>query len=241
MKREIGLDGACALPARPRTAVASHGGGRGRAATASVIEHVGRGRDVRPRLLSSMGLDDGEAVLPSTARPIGRITNAEPQGQTACTSRRVSATRQRGRDAVALIARRRAGLAQRSDSCRLNDEVDKRGRHPPQASVQPVWRCPWCRGPPTEAAKITSQRAADGTHEKVSETMETRQGTSMDNDEITEKLNGIMDEQRSHQGRNRQDGRETMSRPRPWASEYRSGGRLPPGALRVATHGGRAA
>lgn len=50
--------------------------------------------------------------------------------------------------------------------------------------------------PAYEAAKITSQRAADGTHEKVSETGN-QKGTSMDNDEITEKLNGIMDEQRS--------------------------------------------
>lgn len=187
MKHEIGLRGVCLR-------AAEEGDGRTLEGVAVPYDSIISTWDGAETFDPDCVFDESESakLCYQHGELIGRITNAEPQTDGLHITAHISDT-QRGRDVVALL--RDGALDSLSVGfVPIEDETDKQGvTHRRRVRLLEVSVVSW---PAYEAAKITSQRAADGTHEKVSETGN-QKGTSMDNDEITEKLNGIMDEQRS--------------------------------------------
>ena len=155
---------------------------------------------------------------------IGRILDAEPRDDGLHITAHISDT-QRGRDVVALL--RDGALDSLSVGFMpIDDEVDKQGvTHRRRVRLLEVSVVSW---PAYEAAKITSQRSSETTHESMRETGN-QKGNEMDLNEINDKLNGIMDEQRSMKAA---IARNTDSEPaKVMGAEYRNGRRLSSGAL----------
>lgn len=145
---------------------------------------------------------------------IGRITGAQPQEDGLHITAHISDT-QRGRDVVALL--RDGALDSLSVGFMpIEDETDKQGvTHRKRVRLLEVSVVSW---PAYEAAKITSQRSS----ENIRETGNNRKGNEMDLAEINDKLNGIMDEQRSMKAA---IARNTDSEPaKVMGAEYRTAG-----------------
>lgn len=141
---------------------------------------------------------------------IGRITGAQSQEDGLHITAHISDT-QRGRDVVALL--RDGALDSLSVGFMpIEDETDKQGvTHRKRVRLLEVSVVSW---PAYEAAKITSQRS--------SENINNRKGNEMDLAEINDKLNGIMDEQRSMKAA---IARNTDSEPaKVMGAEYRTAG-----------------
>ena len=148
---------------------------------------------------------------------IGRILDAHPQEDGLHITAHISDT-QRGRDVVALL--RDGALDSLSVGFMpIDDEVDKQGvTHRRRVRLLEVSVVSW---PAYEAAKITSQRSSETTHESMRETGN-QKGNEMDLNEINDKLNGIMDEQRSMKAA---IARNTDSEPaKVMGAEYRTAG-----------------
>lgn len=148
---------------------------------------------------------------------IGRILDAESRDDGLHITAHISDT-QRGRDVVALL--RDGALDSLSVGFMpIDDEVDKQGvTHRRRVRLLEVSVVSW---PAYEAAKITSQRSSETTHESMRETGN-QKGNEMDLNEINDKLNGIMDEQRSMKAA---IARNTDSEPaKVMGAEYRTAG-----------------